>query len=203
MTVPQNQLQVNHPFKLLPSKNPSPNSASASHFLAQQMSLLHNSLLRTLNLIYNQAPHISSAADTRPFLALIKHWHDELQQHLKIEEEIFFPLLEKATGVKGIMENIVDERFYFEIGVEALGRYAVETDVQGYDGFEVQALIDDFGKMLIEHFAEEVEALEGLGGCDDGKLRRAWEGTREFVRRSGGSVICATSYADARHQREL
>lgn len=71
---------------------------------ASHMALVHNVLIRGYNSIYQQAPHIQPA-DYRDFLGYCLAWHDMVQGHHDSEEEVLFPGIEEATGVKGIMDG--------------------------------------------------------------------------------------------------
>lgn len=72
------------------------------------MALVHNMLIRAYNSIYLQATHVRSV-DVPDFLNYCSAWHMTLKGHHDAEEEVYFPGIEKATGVKGIMDSEVDE----------------------------------------------------------------------------------------------
>lgn len=72
------------------------------------MALVHNMLIRSFNSIHRQAAHVR-AEDVVDFLHYCLAWHTMLQGHHDAEEEVLFPGIEKATGVKGIMDSEVDE----------------------------------------------------------------------------------------------
>lgn len=72
------------------------------------MALVHNMLIRAYNSIYLQATHVRPA-DVPDFLNYCSAWHMTLKGHHDAEEEIYFPGIEKATGVKGIMDSEVHE----------------------------------------------------------------------------------------------
>lgn len=48
-------------------------------------------------------------ADVPDFLNYCSAWHMTLKGHHDAEEEVYFPGIEKATGVKGIMDSEVHE----------------------------------------------------------------------------------------------
>lgn len=72
------------------------------------MALVHNMLIRAYNSIYLQATHVRPA-DVPDFLNYCSAWHMTLKGHHDAEEEVYFPGIEKATGVKGIMDSEVHE----------------------------------------------------------------------------------------------
>ena len=75
---------------------------------ACQMALVHNVIIRAFNGIYLQATHVRSE-DVTDFLHYCSAWHTMLKGHHDGEEEVYFPGIEKATGIKGLMDSEVDE----------------------------------------------------------------------------------------------
>ncbi|MBE3047596.1 hemerythrin domain-containing protein [Candidatus Bathyarchaeota archaeon] len=127
------------------------------------MASLHNIVLRGLNAIYLQAPHIQPA-DEKSFCAFIANWHSILHLHHAAEEEDAFPLIEKMAGEKGIMEVNVEQHEAFQSGLGALEGYAAgcAAGKETYDGRKVVEIIDGFGAVLAEHLADEIPTIEGL-----------------------------------------
>ena len=72
------------------------------------MALSHNSLIRGFNSIYQQAPRLSPS-DHKDFICYCLAWHNCVEKHHHYEETLFFPAIEKATGVKGIMDGEVEQ----------------------------------------------------------------------------------------------
>lgn len=72
------------------------------------MALVHNMLIRSYNSIYLQATHVRTE-DVVDFLHYCAAWHIMLKGHHDAEEEVYFPGLEEATGVKGVMDSEVHE----------------------------------------------------------------------------------------------
>jgi len=72
------------------------------------MALSHNSLIRGFNSIYQQAPRLSPS-DRDDFIGYSLAWNDCLVKHHLYEETLFFPAIEEATGVKGIMDGEVEQ----------------------------------------------------------------------------------------------
>lgn len=88
------------------------------------MALVHNMLIRSFNSIHLQASKVRSE-DVVDFLHYCAAWHKMLEGHHDSEEEILFPGIEKATGVKGIMDSEVDEHGN---GAFALGKSSDHRD---------------------------------------------------------------------------
>lgn len=70
--------------------------------------MVHNTLLRGLNSIYNQAPNIRPE-DYKEFIGYSLSWHSVLYDHHTGEEEHFFPGIEEAVGEKGLLDGSVEE----------------------------------------------------------------------------------------------
>ena len=68
------------------------------------MALVHIAFIRSYNSIYQQAPH-TQPADYRDFVSYRLAWHEMMQGHHDSEEEVLFPGIKEATGVKGIMDR--------------------------------------------------------------------------------------------------
>jgi len=79
---------------------------------ASIMAMGHNVLIRGLNSIYLQAPHVNPE-DVPDFASYALCWHEVLDAHHRMEEESMFPRIEKETGEKGIMDgNVEEHRIY-------------------------------------------------------------------------------------------
>lgn len=76
------------------------------------MALVHNVIIRGYNSIYLQAPHVKRA-DVVDFLHYCLAWYIVVVCHHDSEEHVLFPDIEKATGVKGIMDVDVQEHGKF------------------------------------------------------------------------------------------
>jgi hemerythrin-like domain-containing protein len=72
------------------------------------MALVHNVMIRAYNSIYLQAPKLKPG-DVPDFLHYCQAWHETVKGHHESEEGVLFPEIEKATGVKGIMDGDVEE----------------------------------------------------------------------------------------------
>lgn len=75
---------------------------------ASQMALVHNMLIRSFNSIYLQATKVRPE-DHVDFLNYCSAWHTTVKGHHDAEEEVYFPGIEQATGVKGIMDSEAHE----------------------------------------------------------------------------------------------
>lgn len=127
------------------------------------MALVHNMLIRGLNSIYLQAPHIQPK-DEASFLNYILAWYAILHTHHEGEEADFFPTVEKMSGAEGIMATNVEQHHAFQPGLEALVAYAKSAlaKTEKYDGTRIVSLIDAFGHVLAQHLADEIPTLLSL-----------------------------------------
>ena len=165
--------------------------------LASEMCLVHNMLIRGLNSIYLQAPHIQPA-DMKPFANYVLGWCHGLHSHHDGEETMFFPAIEKMTGEPGVMDTNVEQHKRFHDGLEQLQAYAgdVVAGKEAYDGGRVVGIIDAFGPALIQHLNDEIPTILGLRQYGDkmAELPKLFdeEGEKAMVRRSDylALVLC-------------
>ncbi|KAK4096321.1 hypothetical protein N658DRAFT_436356 [Parathielavia hyrcaniae] len=171
---------ADHPFSLISTpvflakgKNEETHKTQPDMFdeLASEMVHVHNMVIRGLNSIYLQAPHIQPA-DEKGFCQYILFWHTLLHSHHTGEETMLFPEVEKLTGVEGLMETNVEQHKAFHDGIDSFKAYAesVLAGAQQYQGAKVVAIIDGFGPALIQHLADEVPSLLGLRQYGKDKL---------------------------------
>lgn len=113
------------------------------------MALAHNVLIRGLNSIYCQAPHVKPH-DQMDFVGYAKNFVNVLTVHHDCEEEDFFVDCEKMSGEAGVMSTNVEQHAAFHDGLHALQDYiiAVSEGSERYDGNRIVELIDAFGETL-------------------------------------------------------
>ncbi|KAL1838506.1 hypothetical protein VTJ49DRAFT_2613 [Mycothermus thermophilus] len=131
--------------------------------LASEMVHVHNMIIRGLNSIYLQAPHIKTA-DEKAFCRYILGWHTLLHEHHDGEEEMLFPYVEKATGVKGIMEANISQHKDFHESLDAVKNYAeaVLSGTEKHSGDKLVAILDELGPILTGHLNNEIPTLLSL-----------------------------------------
>lgn len=76
--------------------------------VSADMGTVHNYMIRGLNSIYLQAPHVKPK-DYAAFIGYASNFPVNLIAHHDGEEEGFFPDIEKAAGVPGLMKANVDQ----------------------------------------------------------------------------------------------
>ncbi|VBB80616.1 Putative protein of unknown function [Podospora comata] len=158
---------------------------------ASEMANAHNLMIRGLNSIYLQAPHIT-APDVKPFCRYIAAFTNLIHVHHHGEETHFFPEVERLSGVEGIMETNVHQHGVFKKGLHDLDDYinGVLADKQEYDGKGVVQMIDVFGKSLVEHLRDEIPTLQRLREVD-GEGRKMAEAIERIMGEEGESSMKA------------
>jgi hemerythrin-like domain-containing protein len=175
---------ADQPFSLLTIPG-QPGALSYSNIavmsVATEMANVHNALLRGLNSIYLQAPHVTHAADIADLLFYTKAWTETVNHHHELEETIFFPrvheLAKEAGEVEGMMTRNVEQHHTFEPKMVEMAEW-VEEVKQGrkeYDSKALLGLIDSFGPVLMEHLHDEIGTLIGLQKCNGEEIKRAME----------------------------
>ncbi|OLN85425.1 hypothetical protein CCHL11_07994 [Colletotrichum chlorophyti] len=157
---------ADHPYALIPtpayqsSQDEKRSEPDMFTRVASEMALVHNMIIRGLNSIYLQAPHVA-ASDTKRFLKYILAWYSLVHVHHSGEEAEFFPTIEKMTEQKGLMECNVSQHQEFHDG---LGNFKAHVDAciagkEKYDGAKLVTLIDGFGEVLTKHLGDEISSL--------------------------------------------
>jgi hemerythrin-like domain-containing protein len=178
------------PFTLIPSPCPgksAENEHGAIH-IAQEMTHIHNIILRLLNSIYQQAPHVKNTKDIQDFLQFVKAWHEQLKHHHDTEEAVFFPAIEKLTAQPGLMDGNVAQHDAFVPGLKAVGEYAVNTSAEDYQADKLRSIIDSFGHILQEHLNDEIETLKRLKEYDSDALKQIWKKSGDYAKATSEAV---------------
>lgn len=158
------------------------------------MALAHNGILRGLNSIYLQAPHIprEDLAAVRDFLTYCQCWGESMQHHHDAEEENFFPSIERISGVEGIMERNIEQHRAFTPGFENFQEYCRTCLPKDYDGGKMRNLIDGFAEPLTQHLHDEIETLRALDKYDSERVRQAYKQLEKILMATDNvrSLIC-------------
>ena len=151
----------------------------ADHFCrrnAEIMALTHNTMLRGLNVIYQQAPLVKpsteAAADLLLYCTVV---YDFIHAHHKIEENIYFPAIEAACRTPELMSENVEQHKKLHIGLDAFQKYASETPASAYSSRALQRLIGDMTGPLETHLHEEIPSILDLyDQIDSSSLREIY-----------------------------
>lgn len=159
------------------------------------MAYSHNCLLRGLNAIVLQAPHVPTAGDpaysaqvVRDLLFYVASWVKMVEHHHHTEETCIFPEIEALAGKPGLMAGPLEQHEEFTPGLERLLKYAEETKPEDYrwegEG-GMKSIIDAFAPSLTTHLYEEIDVFLGLGDLDSKGLRACWDKGEKAAQASG------------------
>ena len=146
-------------------------------------------IIRTLNTIYHQAPHIKPD-DEKSFLQYCILFCRGVDSHHNAEERTFFPAVEKMTGAEGIMDTNKEQHKAFHDGLHSLWNYvkACQVGDDEYDGQKILRIIDGFGEDLSKHMADEIPSLLALKRYGD-KVEDLWKAFGEAGQESMLSAL--------------
>jgi hemerythrin-like domain-containing protein len=152
-------------------------TSHAAYYVATEMALAHNGMIRGLNSIYLQAPLIPSSDITtvRDFLTYCQCWCESMHHHHDSEEEVFFPTIERISGIQGLMADNVEQHRAFTPGFHAFQEYAQTCAPKDYDGAKLRSLIESFAGPLTKHLHDEIETLRALDKYDSMQVRQAYK----------------------------
>ncbi|KAJ3549664.1 hypothetical protein NM208_g389 [Fusarium decemcellulare] len=165
------------PYSLISTLPFSKDTSHAAYYVATQMALAHNGILRGLNSIYLQARHIphDDLATVQDFLTYCQCWCESMHHHHDAEEDLFFPSIEQITNSPGIMERNIQQHQAFTPGFNLFHEYARSCLPADYDGQKIKNLIEAFGKVLTQHLHDEIETLRGLDVYNSERIRKAYQ----------------------------
>jgi hemerythrin-like domain-containing protein len=130
---------------------------------AQIMAQTHNTIFRGLNAIYHQAkqvvPGTKDAVDLLLFCAITC---DFIECHHHAEETAYFPAIEEAADMPGLMDGNIEQHHALEEGLERLRRYANETNKWEYDAEQLRRVIEELAGPLRTHLHEEIPTILDL-----------------------------------------
>ena len=154
-----------------------PQSSHAAYYVATQMALAHNGILRGLNSIYLQATHIprEELGTVRDFLTYCQCWGESMHHHHDAEVAVFFPRVERISGVQGIMQRNIEQHRAFTPGFDRFQQYCRTCLPKDYDGQKIRSLIESFAESLTQHLHDEIETLRGLDKYDSERIRQAYK----------------------------
>ena len=141
------------------------------------MALAHNGIIRGLNSVYLQAPSIpiKDTTTAKDILIYCQCWSESMHHHHDMEEQNFFPAIEKLSGVKGLMERNIEQHRAFTPGFDAFYEYSKNCAPKDYDGMKLRGLVEDFAEPLTKHLHEEIETLRALDKYDSAKVTQAYK----------------------------
>ena len=159
-------------------------TSHGAYYAATQMALAHNGIIRGLNSIYLQAAALPSDDTTavRDFLTYCQCWCESMHHHHDVEEETFFPAIERVSDQPGLMQQNVDQHAAFTPGFVAFNDYVESCAPQDYDGQEIKRLIEAFAEPLRQHLGDEINSLRALDKYDSVEVRKAYDQMDRLMR---------------------
>lgn len=141
-------------------------SAHGAYFAANQMAFAHNCMIRGLNALWLQSPHVLPGKDATDLLFFAHSWATWVANHLKIEEEHMFPGFKVVEGVPDdALPDEAEQHHSFVSGLEAFSNYCGSTEGKDYNPKTFRDLINGFAKPFVAHLHEEIPALVELDSC--------------------------------------
>ena len=177
-------------------------SSHFSVYIASEMAHAHNAMLRGLNAIMQQAPHVPAAPepgymakDVRDLLFYVASWVKAVEHHHHTEETCLFPDLEEFSGRPGLMQGPKHQHDAFTPGLERLLAYAEATGPEDYQwngAGGMKEIIDGFAEAMTKHLYEEIDVFLSLSDLDSKGLKEIMDKT-EKVAKSNGKISLLVS----------
>ena len=130
------------------------------------MVFAHNAMIRGINSIYNQAPHVHAPKDITDFLFFVKSWAEWVTDHHHLEETQMFTGFEEVMGKPGFLEVNVEQHHAFEPGLKELLAFANDTRPEDYKPEMIQSIINSFATPLQGHLHGEITTLLSMRPYD-------------------------------------
>lgn len=155
------------PFRLITSTGGgSRNDIPRNHFCRKNawiMAQTHNTIFRGLNAIYAHAPQVvAGSQDATDLLFYCSVAYDFIHTHHLTEEQIYFPGIEKATEITGLMEANIKQHRFLEKGLEQLRIYALETPSERFSAESLRSIIEGLVIPLGDHLHDEIPTIINL-----------------------------------------
>ncbi|KAF2480930.1 hypothetical protein BDY17DRAFT_202700 [Neohortaea acidophila] len=194
-TKPSDAPWADEPYKLLATPSQANHDEHAYLYTASEMTHAHNAVIRGLNAIVQQAPHVPDATDkaynerdVKDLLFYVKSWTKMVNHHHWVEESFIFPEIEKIPGCSGMTKDPRHQHDLFHPGMDRLLAYAESTKPAEYrwngdDG--MKEIIDSFAQYLTDHLHAEIDVFLGMKDVDSASLRRAWDHGEVVAKQTG------------------
>ena len=98
-----------------------------------------------------------------------------MHHHHDVEEENFFPNIEKISGIPGLMETNKEQHRAFTPGFEHFQEYCRTCEPKDYDGARLRSLLEGFAEPLTRHLHDEIDTLKALNKYDSDQVRQAYK----------------------------
>ncbi|KAK6957402.1 hypothetical protein Daesc_000186 [Daldinia eschscholtzii] len=194
-TKPSSAPWVDEPFQLITTPSTYLSDSHSYVHVASDMAHAHNVIIRGLNAIIQQAPHVPTSTekgynvkDVKDLLFYVHSWCKMVGHHHWVEESFIFPEIEKVAGKPGLMDNPHHQHELFHDGMEKLLAYSQATKPEEYrwEGpGGMKEIIDSFSKELTDHLYDEINVFLGLKTMDSTALKKTWDKSEEVAKQAG------------------
>ena len=160
---------------------------------ASEMAFSHNCLLRGLNSMIQQGPHVADstsptfrAQDVKDFLFYVASWVKTVEWHHHTEETCMFPGIEAFAGQPELLQGSKHQHEEFTPGLETLLEYTERTEPRDYRWDEgMREIINGFTDSLTKHLYEEIDVFLKMGDLNSKGLRECWDDAEEVAKAKG------------------
>ncbi|RYP05227.1 hypothetical protein DL765_009899 [Monosporascus sp. GIB2] len=194
-TKPSDAPWADEPFHLIATPSKRLTDSHSYVQTASEMASAHNSIIRGLNAIVQQAPHVAISADeayraqdVKDLLFYVQSWVKMVNHHHWVEESFIFPEMEKFSGKPGLMAEPQRQHELFHDGMNKLLGYASTMKPESYR-WEGQGgmkeIIDSFAHHLVNHLHDEIDVLLTMKDLDSAGLKKTWEQAEVLAKQTG------------------
>ncbi|CAI6340665.1 unnamed protein product [Periconia digitata] len=134
-----------------------------SHSYAQGasiMALVHNVIIRGLDSVYLQAPHVHEK-DFVDFINYAACWHEFTSNHFRNEAESIIPTVEAKCGEQGVLDEDLKEHEAFAVGFDEYKTYLATMAAKPgeFDGKKLTSIVDSFAPKMMEHLRNQIPRM--------------------------------------------
>jgi Catalase len=189
------------PYPLITNTNfeALPRTVTSDHaciYYTRQMSLIYNTIIRSLNASHHHCSAFLSEDPKSPeSMAFIEHDPDLgqiadfleynrlifkiIDRHHRVEEEHMFQkiedLLADVGGPRGSMEGNVAQHQAFEAGLSVFEAYVFKTQPREFQPHTLLHIIESFAPILIDHLHDKIATLLTLHVLKSEDLMKIWK----------------------------
>jgi hemerythrin-like domain-containing protein len=147
----------------------------SSVYIANEMAFAHNAMIRGINSIFNQAPHVHKTEDIADFLFFVRSWANWVGHHHHLEETLMFSSFEEVMDKPGFLQANVEQHRAFEPGLKQLQAFANDTKPKDYKFETLQGIIQDFASGFQQHLHDEIPTLLAMRPYDSDALLEVYK----------------------------
>ncbi|KAI1495071.1 hypothetical protein F5X96DRAFT_690830 [Biscogniauxia mediterranea] len=170
---------VDGPWPLIETPSKTQSVTHPSLHIANEIAHIHNAMLRGLNAVYLQAPHVRQPADIADLMFLAHAWSAWVLDHHTLKQTAMLPAFESVLGLQpgslgsssykapedegqeGDEEGDDDDEL--ATALQHVHAYAAtaHADPATYDPDALRALLARLGDLLAPHLSRQVGVLAG------------------------------------------